>query len=170
LSVSGTEPFGWHPKSALYAGRPGEETRLAPVDLFDSPITIEQGKSVFGVVVKMTYLTTTTSGRIEDAERRPVPRAAAVVFPADARYWSLGSRRVKVGVAGPDGRFAIEGLPEGEYLVAASRSAPRAPAPAFLESLRASAVAFALADGESKELVLRLPGRPTLPRRSGLNN
>ncbi len=32
LSVSGTEPFGWHPKAALYSGPPGEATRLAPGD------------------------------------------------------------------------------------------------------------------------------------------
>ncbi len=120
--------------------------------------------------MKMTYLTTTTSGRIEDGEKRPIPGAAAIVFSADARYWTRGSRRVTVARAGPDGGFRIEGLPEGEYLATAVRSAPRVPDPEFLESLRAAAMSFSLADGESKELVLRLPGRPPLPRLPGLNN
>jgi hypothetical protein len=161
LSVSGAEPFGWHAMSALYDGPPGEGPRLAPLDLFDAPITIEQGKNVFGLVIKMTYLTTTTSGRIEDAANRPAPGAVVVVFSADTRYWFPRSRRRSVASADQDGRFRIEGLPEGEYLAAAVRSAPRQPGPEFLEALRSRAVGFSLAEAV-EELVLKLPGKAPL--------
>ena len=98
--------------------------------------------------------------RVEVATARNDP-------PTPARLTQAG---LSVAPAGQDGRFKIEGLPEGDYLVAAARSAPQRPDPEFLELLRASAVPFSLADGESKELVLRPPIRPPLPRRPGLNN
>jgi hypothetical protein len=146
---------------------------LAPVDLFDVPITIEAGKSVFGLVIEMTYLSTTTTGRVEDEEGRPAGGAPVVIFAADPRYWTFGSRRYRVANADPSGAFKVLGLPEGDYLAAAwpqalqkapdprlvQAPAGQRPDPLLLTTLRPHAVAFSLPDGGTKELTLRLTGK-----------
>lgn len=159
LSVSGAQPWGWHTKSALYMGAPGDGTRLAPVDLFDVPITIEAGRSVFGLTIEMTYRSTTTTGRVEDADGRPAAGAPVVVFSADHRYWAAGSRRYRLVFADRGGAFSIAGLPEGDYLAAAWPTPSPGPDAEALEAIRPRAVAFSLSDGGTKELVLRLPAR-----------
>ena len=173
LSVSGAEPWGWHTKSAMYTGPPGVDPPQAPLDIFDAPVTIEPGKSVFGLTILMTYLTTTTTGRVEDESKRPVPGTAVVVFSSDARYWLPGSRRVRVVATDKDGAFTVEGLPEGDYLVGVAPGAQvarRGQDPAFLETLRPKAVAISLPDGGTREVILRVSGKPPLGLRSGLNN
>ncbi len=158
LGVSGAEPWGWHIKSAMYSGPPGAGARLAPLDLFDAPIAVERGQNVFGLVITMTYLTTSVTGRVENAEGRPVTDAAVIVYSADPRYWRPPWRRVRVATVDREGAFAVAGLPEGDYLAVAQTSAAPVPNAALLESLRSSAQAFSLPDGASKELRLQLPG------------
>jgi hypothetical protein len=158
ISVSGAEPWGWRPKSALYLGAPGEGARLEPIDLFDAPITIERGRNVFGVTIEMTNLTTTVAGKVESVTGRPVSRAAVTVFSVDSRFWTPGSRRYRSVVTDAEGAFRIEGLPEGDYLAVSPPSLqPPSPNPQVLDTLRARAVAFSLSEGGTKELVLR-PG------------
>ncbi len=172
LSVEGAEPRGWHTKSALYAGPPGEGERLAPIDLFDAPITIEPGKSVFGLPIEMTDLSTTTTGRVLDAEGQPVGGAPVVIFSADPRYWTFGWRRTRVVLADRSGAFKAVGLPEGDYLAAAwPAAAPRPdprlvqspagqrPDPLFFATIRAQAIAFSLPDGGTRDLEIRLTGK-----------
>jgi hypothetical protein len=173
LSVSGAEPWNWYTKSAIYSGPPGQDARFSPLDLFDAPVTIEAGKSIFGLVIQMTYLRTAVTGTIEGDKNQPVAGATAIVFSPDPRYWGAGSRRIRTAVADANGAFSITGLPAGEYLAAATATIvrfPRLPDARILESLRALAVPFSLSDGGSKEMVLKLPGRAPFNPRPGLNN
>lgn len=154
LSVFGAETWGWHTKSAIYDGPPGGRAP-ASTDLFDLPITIETGKNVFGLTIQMTYLSTTVTGRVEDAVGKPPGDAVVIVFSQDARYWS-STRRTQIALVDRAGAFTIAGLPQGDYLaVVQSRLAGR-PTPAQFEQLRGAAVAFSLPDGGTKELALRL--------------
>jgi hypothetical protein len=49
----------------------------------------------------------------------PVPHARVVVFSTDERRWGAGSRVVQSVEASPDGRYAIDSLLPGDYLVVA---------------------------------------------------
>ena len=154
LSVSGAETWGWHTKSAIYKGPPGEAAAQS-VDLFDLPLTIEAGKSVFGLTIQMTYQSTTVTGRVEDAAGKAPRDMVVTVFSQDPRYWS-STRRMQTALVDVNGAFKIAGLPEGDYLAIAQPRTQLRPDPAQFEQLKAAAVAFSLPDGGTKELALRV--------------
>lgn len=158
LDVHGANTVGWHMKSAVL---PSIGPRLAPPDAFDVPFEVSPGRSVLGIQIFMTYRENVVTGRIEEADGRPTPGAAALVFATDARYWTTLSRRVVQVRTGTDGTFQVSGLPEGDYLAVPVRSPVPLPAPELLESLRYSAVALPLGDGDTRAIALRFAEMPS---------
>jgi hypothetical protein len=59
------------------------------------------------------------SGRAVDARGQPALGYAVVVFATDASRWHYGSRYLAVDRADQQGAFLVDGLPPGEYFVAA---------------------------------------------------
>jgi len=72
-----------------------------------------------------------------------------VIFSAEEIYWSTESRRIRVVSATEGGGFAFEGLPPGEYRIAAFSHVPlESPSdPAFLRQLSPTAVSLVVREG-----------------------
>jgi hypothetical protein len=84
-----------------------------------------------------------------------------VVFSTDRDRWYSASRYLRHTVSGPDGSFAVAGLPTGSYYAAAVTRIPEDGAdawqdPQFLESLVALASMVAVVDGGRAHLALEL--------------
>ena len=114
--------------------------------------------SVAGAVVTFTDRYATLSGTVQNAAGRGTPEHFVVVFPADPRLWSPGSRRIQAVRPFSDGRYVIEHLAPGEYLLAAAGDieegewADRA----LLQRLAGSALRFAVAEGQRQVRDVRI--------------
>jgi hypothetical protein len=138
----------WTLKSALLNGR----------DLADGAFEVKAGTDITGLVITFTDHAAGISGRLIDAAGRPITRYAIVVFPADHSLWQPLSRRIRAVTPATDGSFAVQGLPPGEYAIAAAQDveATDLDEAGFLDHLLPSACKVMLADGEQKRQDLRI--------------
>jgi hypothetical protein len=67
----------------------------------------------------VTNRTGSVAGTVTDDRSRPAGQARVVVFAADERAWGPWSRFVHSVAASPEGRFSLDGLLPGEYLICA---------------------------------------------------
>jgi len=115
------------------------------------------------VQMVITRRTTGISGAVVDAQDRPVADYTVVAFAEDRARWRPHSRYFAIARPDRQARFDIDGLPPGEYLVAAVDwvEVGTEEDPAMLELLRTSAVRVLLGEGEHRTLTLPLtmPGR-----------
>jgi hypothetical protein len=146
----GRFPDGWMLKSVLLDG----------VDVTDSGVPI-RGEPVDGLQLVVTSRITKLSGTASDDLNRPARDYQVVVFPDDASQWRRFSQRQRVESPDQQGRFEIARLPPGHYLAAAVDYVEEGQQadPELLESLRASATAFELREGETKTLALKVVRR-----------
>ena len=81
-----------------------------------------------------------------------------VVIPSDAELWTTVSRRIAVGRLDQAGRFAITGLPPGDYQVVAVEGLQQGAErdPDTLRSLAPRSVHIQLREGESTSLTLKI--------------
>lgn len=146
-------PQGWMLKEILVHG----------IDVSDRPITFgKREESLGGVEVVLTNRVSRLNGKVTDDRAEPAPGAHVIVFPADRDRWFPTSRFLRTVAAGPDGAFLLEGLPAGNYYVAAIAQVPENGAwqePAFLESLRRAASSLTISEREQRSLNLRLSPR-----------
>jgi hypothetical protein len=135
-------------KSVLLDGR----------DITDTPIDIKGSGDVDGLQVVITNRVTEVSGAVSDAKGHPVREYAVVVFADEAARWKWPSRFLATARPDQQGRFKIANLPPGRYLAVALDYLEEGQSedPDYLETLRASATRFALADGETKTLDLKV--------------
>jgi hypothetical protein len=147
--ITVTAPAGWFLKSIMHDGKniTDEPIDLGPNDLTD-------------VVVALTDKTTHLRGGVTDASGAPDTEADVLVFPADSRTWRDGifsPRRVRFAAVSLAGTYLFDGLPAGEYYVAAvdTRLTTRWRDAAFLDRLTTSAVRVTLGDGEDKTVALK---------------
>jgi hypothetical protein len=126
-------------------------------DVLDTGLEIAAAERPSDALVTFTNQTQVVSGTLSDPSGRAAPDFTIVVFPADNRYWSA-SRRIKTSRPGTDGRFIINGLPAGEYRIAALVDIGPGDAndPSFLEQLVPASITFSLADGERKVQDIRM--------------
>ena len=132
--------------------------RLNGSDVTDATLAFGRpDQSLEDVEVVLTTHVAEISGSVADARGQPFNTAAVVAFAADPwqRYWR--SRFVGIAAADHDARYRLEGLPPGEYYVAAAdrRRSGEVEDPDFLESLTAHATRVTLAEGQHVSLTLR---------------
>jgi hypothetical protein len=161
--VTGIQPGDFEivvsPPAALNAWKV-RSMMLRARDLRDAPLTFENG-NVEGVSITLTDQPSIVTGTLSAAEGTPAADYYVVLFPADRSLWHPASPRVRVVRPAADGLFSVQGLPAGEYRLAALsdveddewRSA------AFLESLLAASVPVTVKDGATtrQDVRIRLP-------------
>jgi hypothetical protein len=142
-------PQGWMLKSVFLNGD----------DITDTPIEFPQGQSAGGVQVVMTKKIASVSGAVTDARGNPALDATVVVFPANEKLWTFQSRFIRAARPDQDGKYRVAALPSPEqYLVVAVQGLEDGQAgdPEFLAAVRNSAAKFALAEGETKAVDVKL--------------
>jgi hypothetical protein len=139
----------WWLRSAMNSGR----------DLLDAPMELAAGGAL-EVVFTLSDRRPALSGVVYDADERLTADAVLVMFSDDRAHWRRESRRVRTVRPATDGRYEVNDIPPGEYLVAAvRRMQPDAwRQPAFLERLAAGAVRVVLGEAEQKTQNVRVSG------------
>jgi protocatechuate 3,4-dioxygenase beta subunit len=114
-------------------------------------------QSLDGVEVVLTPHVTEIAGSVTDARAQPFNHAAIVAFAVDPSLRYSLSRFVGTAATDHEGRYRLEGLPPGEYYVAAAdrRRNVDVEDPDFLESLTADAARVTLGEGQHVSLALR---------------
>lgn len=138
----------WTLKAAMLGGR----------DVSDEPLEIA-GEDVGGVVLVFTDRPTLLSGTVRNAQSQGDPDADVVVFPANHQLWKevVSPRRARRLRTSKTGTYSIQGLPPGEYYIAAiaSTSSREWQDPKFLEAVAPLATRVTILDGDKKTLDLR---------------
>lgn len=149
LRVSGT--LGWTVRSSMVGGR----------DSLDFPFEVDR-EDLHGAVVSLAFLPATTevSGLIVDAQGKPASDDTVLMFSADQRFWSPGSRRILTARPGTDGNYTLRGAPAGDYLIAAlSDLEPGIQYdPEFLRSLLAASTRVTVGEGAKVTQDLKISG------------
>lgn len=96
---------GWWLQSVVVGGR----------ELLDAPLDIRT--SIDDAVVTFSARASELSGAVTDASGAPVSGPYLIAFSANRAHWYPMSRRVVAVPLPPDGRYRIENLPPGDYLL-----------------------------------------------------
>ncbi len=141
-------PGGWGLQGVFVMGR----------EVTDVPFSLDGGQQVSNVVVVISSVTASVSGRVTDAADRPRPDALVVVFPIDPALWTRYSRHVRRARPDLDGRYRVTGLPAGEYLIIATDELDEADVlgPTTLERLSGRAGRLTVTAGEPQTRDLRV--------------
>jgi hypothetical protein len=128
-------------------------------DVTDLPLEAQSGEPIRDVRVVITDVGTEVGGLVRDPQGRPAEDALVIACPADPALRGRGSRRWRAVRSGADGRYAIRGLPPGDYRLLAAGDLDEAEArrPDVLERLLASAVPLALKERDVRTVDLPLP-------------
>jgi len=133
--------------------------RVNAVDVADDGLDVKAGENISGVDVELTNRTATISGVVTDARGDAAKDCTIVVFAADSRRWTPGSRYLRTARADKDGRFRIGGVVAAEYgIVAVERleSPGQWTDPEFLRRISANASALTIIEGETKTVDLKV--------------
>ena len=151
MNLSGLQP-PWTIKSIRQRG----------ADVTDTGVDVKPGEDVSEVEIELTNRSTDLTGLVTNGRGDPVKDYWVVFFPRDAARRMPPSRYVRTGRADQDGRFKTTGLPPGEYLAVAFESIDlnEVTDPEFLDHLETRATRFALGEGETKTLDLKLSALP----------
>jgi hypothetical protein len=150
-------PKGWMLKAILVNG----------VDVTDTPLPFgTKDQSLDNVDVVLTSRVTGISGTVADTAGRARRDYTVVVFGRDRETWYQASRFLARATPAPDGSFAVDGLPPGDYFAVAADWLQGTDAygewqdPAVLESLVSRATTLSLAEGQRVSVALTLVPRP----------
>jgi hypothetical protein len=146
-------PQAWTLKSVFLNGQ----------EITDVPTEFAPGQTVAGLQIVLTKKVSALSGLLTDAKGNPVLDATVVVFPANEKLWGYQSRYIKATRPDQEGRYRLTALPPSEdYLMVALQGLEDGQAgdAEFLETIRDLAAKFALGDGETKAVDVKLSARP----------
>jgi len=139
-------PKGWTVKAATLDGR----------DVADEIFDVKGGQTITGLEIVLSDRAAQVAGIVKadgDATGTTV-----ILFPADSARWVPQSRSILTAQVDREGRYTIEGLPPGDYLISAIEDAEPGEwfDPAFLQAISGGAARIALNEGsrETKDLKL----------------
>jgi hypothetical protein len=140
----------WQLRRAMVAGQ----------DAADVPFEVHAA-DVADATVVFTDRPAELSGRVQDAAGQAAPDFFIIAFSADRSLWTPRSRRVHGIRPGSDGRFRIQNLAPGDYLIAAVTDVEEGQwfDRTFLEELARSAIKLTIGEGEQKVQDFRVGGR-----------
>ena len=121
-------------------------------DALDFPLEVSGSRNVSGIVVTFGDRVTELSGTIATQQGEPATEQTILLYPADQKYWTPQSRRIRTVRASADGQFNFRIVPPGEYRLTTLVD----PDPGIwydrevLEQLDSSSVRIVLAEGEKK--------------------
>ena len=144
-------PPGWTLKSV----------RLNGNDITDSGTEFKPGEATSGLEIEVTSRTTTVNGSVTSSDGAPLRDYTVVVFADSPELWRAPMTRWVTGARpDQDGRFKIQNLPAGNYLAIAVDYLPQGEwgDPELLDRLKSKAKRFALDEGGTQTLDLRLAG------------
>ena len=143
----------WYVKSIMFKGQ----------DLSDTPFDFGLDGTFSEIDVVISTLGAGLTGRVTDERATSVSDYSVLIFSTFRDRWFTGSRWVKTGRSDQDGTFRIQGLPPGDYWVAAIERVTNAPGVGaitpeadLLESLSARALRITLGEGQTRDMTLRL--------------
>jgi len=137
-----------------------KEIRARGIDVTDRPLALgTAAQSIDDVEVVLTDRLTHVGGRVRESNGRAAVGATVLVFSPYRDRWYAESRYMRAAIVGADGSFSAEGLPPGNYYVAAVAALPAGGAdawrdPAFLESLVAPSASVSVGDGGRAEVAV----------------
>jgi protocatechuate 3,4-dioxygenase beta subunit len=148
LNASGAER-GWVLDAAVVDGQ----------DSLDFPFEIKS-ENVGAAVITFTDRRSELSGALTDERGQPALGYTIVLFPADERFRTPDSRRIRTARPGTDGRFMFGVVPPGDYKLAPVVDVEPGSwyDPTFLEQLDITALRVSIADGEQKIQNMRVAG------------
>jgi hypothetical protein len=146
----------WTLRAVTYNGR----------NITDSPFDLDSS-DLTGLVATFTDKTTQLSGQVSDAAGGTDLQDQVIVFPADSNGGQAGAfsqRRARTMSVTKIGGFEFNGLPAGEYFVAAIAGGvpDNWQNPATLVALAKIATRVVLADGDKKTQALRALPMPEI--------
>ena len=141
-------PNGWMLKAVYLDGQ----------DVIDTPLEFSGVARADGFHLVLTDQVSRIGGIIQDRGGAPLTDYTVVAFPLDDSLWQPRSRYIKAARPDQNARYEIEGLPSGNYLLAAVDAVQEGEwfDPRFLHRLRSEGIRMSLNDGESKDLNLAL--------------
>jgi hypothetical protein len=133
--------------------------RVGGVDITDIGVDLRAGRDVDGIEIVLTGRPSEVSGIVTDARGEP-QQVPVLVFPQERERWLFETRLISTARPDQTGRYRVRSLPPGRYYAAVTDGSLLPSAlqdPDVLESLRARATPFTLAEGEAKTVDLRIP-------------
>ncbi|HKY20876.1 MAG TPA: carboxypeptidase-like regulatory domain-containing protein [Vicinamibacterales bacterium] len=126
-------------------------------DTLDFPVDVQPGQNLSDALVTFVDTRTEVAGRVLDERGAPSLRSTAVLYAADRRYWTSGSRRILFARPSTDGQFVFRDVPPGDYRIAAVVDPdPDAVLDSrFLDQLEPHARLLTISDGERQEHTIR---------------
>jgi hypothetical protein len=127
-------------------------------EVLDTWLSVSAGESIPDLTVTFSDRISELSGRLESIDGSPAPDYFILAFSTDRERWTPLSRRVRQSRPATDGRFAIRGLPAGDYFVAAVTDVEPGEwfDPAFLSQLVPAAVKVTVREREQTIQDLRI--------------
>jgi hypothetical protein len=135
---------------------------LNGVDVTDSALEFRGSTENAGLQIIVTDKVSDVTGKVATAKGDITRDYTVVVFPDDPAKWAFPSRFVKTARADQQGQFDIKALPaDARYLAVAVDYLEDGEGtdPQFLDQIKSRATPFALGDGESKGIDLKLVNR-----------
>jgi hypothetical protein len=147
VQTQGLQP-PWNVKAVRYRG----------ADVTDSGLEVKANEDLGEIEVELTNLATQISGTVTNSRGEPVHDYWALLFARESDRRRPPTRYTRATRPDQDGRFKVSGLPPGEYLAVALDSVDPADAtdPEFLDRVEARGERFALGEGETKTLDLKI--------------
>jgi hypothetical protein len=147
-----TTPPGWVVKSITVEGR----------NIADTPIDFDGGSELAGVRIVLTDRGAQLTGVVTDGERRDVKDYSVVVLADDPTRMRRPSRVAQWVRPDQTGRFTVDGLAPGVYLIAAVDQVTddQWSNTEYLDELRPRATRVMLADGEKRTITLQRMSAP----------
>lgn len=135
---------------ALAQGWAISDVLLDGHSVLDRPVTVSTPGHVEGLTVTVTKQTAELAGTLSPARETRASDYLLVVFARDPASWGPWTRRVTAVRPATDGRFFVNELPAGAYLLAATTSIGYGTvrSPSFLRTLVPFAIGVDLVPGQ----------------------